>query len=292
MVMSLTAALLIARASAALALGCAAQTDGSVLCELPIVEDSIVAAAHRENNHGHETHTWVKVGNGVNRAFERIDLSALAGRTDITSAVLRHYVIKVGDGAGALFAVLPFDPSWPTPFVEGKDRFQTIGYCSKPEWKRTGFQSGLPGVTYNCPVDPLPNDSDSSDCPVQWAAGVPGFLNVFLDTTPRPPTPPTCGQSLDCYQAGGAPGSCWNTFEFDLTAYVQGEVAAGRLSTDVMIRRATESGPGGVWWFSTQGAVCVLGSTDPPLQALRPALVVRLASGPVPSFTPPPDPCS
>jgi hypothetical protein len=288
----LLAALLVTRAPAAFALGCVAQSDGSVRCELPVVEDSIVAGAHRDNNHGHEAHMWVKVGNGINRALERIDLRAIAGRTDVTSATLRHYIYKVGDGATATFDVLAADPNAP-PFVEGKDKFQSWGYCSDSDWRQPSMQTGEPGVTYNCPVDPLPNDGSSADCPAQWVAGFPGFLTPPIDTTIRPAPPPPCRASLDCFHNGGDPTTCWDTFEFDITSLIQSEAAMERPTTDVMIKRSPpETGAGGVWWFSVQGAMCVLGATDPPLQALRPVLIVELASGPVPTVpTPLVDPC-
>lgn len=300
----LVISVLVGAPRALLALGCVPVAGGGIECELPVIEDSIVAAAHRENNHGGEPHQWVKVGNGINRAFERIDLRGIAGRSpDIVSATLRHYIYKVGDGETSTFAIHGANPNWPQPFVEGQDMFQGWGYCSTPEWKTPATEySGLPGVTYNCPLDPHPNDGNSSDCPYRWEAGFPygggatGFqLTPLPGLTQRPPSPPACGVSLDCvFEDHQDPRDCWDTFEFNVTNYIRDEVAAGRSTTDVMIRRQPETGPGGVWWFSTEGAVCVLGGSagTAQLQALRPVLVVRLSGGALPTVPSPlVDPC-
>jgi len=265
----LPAALAIVLLSAALA---EAQT---TVVAIPC-EDAMVARAHKHNNFGVDE-LWVKVANGINRALLRCDLTPLAGRsTDLARAVVRlrierqtfqkggtSFSIHAGDGSG---------PQW----IEGVDRFDAITYCQRSEFFRPARAYGGAGTTWNCAQDPNVRDGKSKGCVGPWAGGFPGHAPTPTDTVVQTPEPdPSCAESLDCYAAGGGV-DCWRAIEFDVTADVEGGLAAGQFAASWLVKQTVEkNGHGAFFAFSREFAVCVLGIPE-----LRPLLIVALAEQP------------
>ncbi|MBM4408181.1 MAG: hypothetical protein FJ038_06210 [Chloroflexi bacterium] len=285
---SLAAAVSNAGRTASSALDEAATADGTTTVLVPL-QDTIITMAHRGNNDGAWGYTWIKCGNGCNRALYRADPTPLAARTDdIISATVRLYIAKSAfTERGTIFASRPYDAASGVVWLEGNDRFDNFNYCEKSAWYRAPKKVGGAGATFSCPQDPWAwNAPTIIDCLTKtWDGGFPGFSRTVTATaTHYYKERVLCSTSLACLGKGGSPDSCWKTSTFDVTADVVGFLRGGPLDASWLVSRLVESGEGGVWWFSREFK-CISG-----IDGFAPMLVVTLR-GEAPVIPPLPAHC-
>ena len=259
-----------------------------VTVNIPL-EDTIITMAHKGNNDGAWGYTWIKCGNGCNRALYRANLAPLAGRAaDVASATIRLYIAKSEfTERGTVFTARPYDPASGVVWKEGNDRFDQFSYCEKSAWYRAPRKVGGVGATFACPQDPWAwNSPGIVDCLTSaWNGGYPGFSSVVSATaTHFYKERVLCSTSLACYSKGGTPASCWRTTTFDVTADVRRYLEGGNFDASWLVGRAVETGSGGAWWFSREFK-CIAG-----IDGLAPVLSVTL-QGTAPVVPPLPTHC-
>jgi len=279
----------------------------TITVSIPAERDSTLMQAHPHDSDGAWGFLWPKWNSErlENRILLGFDLTPLAGRAaDVlgASVILTASSHTFPAKRGTVFHIHAMEPGALVDWVEGDGRFDTFAYCSRRDLRRPGTGVGGPGVTWTCEAEDV--EDGAPICLTPWSpptawlggfaqAGEPpdhlprGFRTVPTDSPSElKGYAPLCAQALSCFAATGSV-DCWRRVTLDVTPDVREMLATGRFHPSWLIRKDRVEA-GGAYFFSREGAVCIMGVRD-----LRPQLLVTLVGTPAdpPTIPEPPDHC-